>query len=146
MNFQSMFGAIKVLHGELSVSSYTVMEEKERMLQVRAEAPALLNTSSPPTVLDPITKNIHEITYAGPEQTPAEDFAAFIDFLSPPYKAEQEACNYYQILERSGSPLVTMMKCPSPPSYWTEELSPSLEFFSEALVQELETKYSYSKI
>ena len=129
----NMFGALKVIYGQVQLTSYTVTETTMagKEFVTTQDPPLTLNQSSPPTLLRPTDKNIHEIEYLPPPHSdpssPQYPYAAFIDFLCPPYDDPDTSflppCNYYKIKSMSskvgddGKRVVTLTRCPSPENF-----------------------------
>ncbi|XP_066957573.1 2-aminoethanethiol dioxygenase [Macrobrachium rosenbergii] len=135
-----MFGMLKVIHGSVSVQSYShtnteSLEEKlQEILNTRPSAgvcPAtkhqkvLVTASDKACRLTPNSQNIHEIhSIDGP--------AAFLDILSPPYGTDKRLgverdCHYYQEVESFNVPylsigsLTFLVSIPSPTDFWCDQ-------------------------
>jgi len=143
-NHPAMCGTIKVIHGEIRITSYTMTEVCGQEVHCIQDPPVLLTKSSPPALLRPDEGNIHELEFVAADVTlPQHNYAAFIDFLTPPYDdtADSNACNYYRVKEGSaevenqeGKNKVTLIQCPSPDEYSTDVgryKGPSLKFIAE---------------
>ena len=138
-----MHGIIKVLHGKMTIRSFSATGEpgdipndvttELNVLQRRLVLPVMLhgehelNTDSETCSLTPTDGNFHEITSVdGP--------AAFLDILSPPYNESRHArreCHYYRELilkKKEGSPPGTrngpqdsyLIQVPQPLHFWGE--------------------------
>jgi len=102
-----MFGIIKVIHGELKIQSYSYIMStstassnsaqvsESNVLIVEEKPEVIANKSSSPLVLTPIENNYHQIEYVKGENNEG-NYAAFIDFLVPPYSVDGPDCNYYK--------------------------------------------------
>ncbi|KAK7079240.1 hypothetical protein SK128_006067 [Halocaridina rubra] len=135
-----MFGILKVIHGVVSVQSYShfTSESLDSKLQSLLNAKTLngvfpatkhpkvkISTSDPACRLSPDTQNMHEIfSEDGP--------AAFLDILSPPYGTDKRLgierdCHYYQELEPfrvSSAPsndMTLLISIPSPSDFWCDQ-------------------------
>lgn len=116
-----MHGLIRVIHGQVNVFSYSVVEEKSRFLssdivtrristgsrsryakvgwtctaKLQSEAPLgdRVDVKSQPLLLTPTVGNIHEIRTI-------DEPAAFFDILAPPYDRHdvpgEHPCHYYE--------------------------------------------------
>ena len=97
-----MHGIVKVIHGSVSVKSYTKVLEptptndsshRRRLLRVKAHDVKRLTPSDGVCCLDPVNANFHEVST---EDTPG----AFFDILAPPYdhgrcRNGPRICRYY---------------------------------------------------
>ncbi|KAL3863371.1 hypothetical protein ACJMK2_005129 [Sinanodonta woodiana] len=122
-----MYGFLKVLHGSLTITSYspcldpspplpTSLAARFKYLPVKPLGKKTISASDDCVVLTPESGNIHEITA---ESEPA----AFIDILAPPYDSEGRPCTYYSVIPNrySDSNITYLIKIPSPPDYWCNE-------------------------
>lgn len=135
-----MFGLLKVIHGAVSVQSYSHLSSES----LEGKLQGVLNTKSlsevfpttkhqkvtvvagdPACHLSPDSENMHEIySVDGP--------AAFLDILSPPYGTDkrlgiERECHYYQEIETFKAPqlpnhnLTLLMNVPSPSDFWCDQ-------------------------
>jgi len=141
-----MYGVIRVLHGHVSVFSYSLLERKcgdaFQPLADYGESYSVnkgdvftsqrisslsVDINSEPIVLTPTDGNIHEIRAT-------DSAAAFFDILAPPYDEHRyghHRCHYYKeipVSESSTEPfsssherkLCSLLCIPAPLDYWTD--------------------------
>ncbi|OXA52830.1 2-aminoethanethiol dioxygenase [Folsomia candida] len=124
----NMTGLIKVLHGQVRVSSYTKVGptgEDGRQAALKTQD-AVLSRLSYPQVLTPGLNNVHAVEFESGEG--GKEYAAFLDVLSPPYD-EKVGCHYYQCEEGqakgqagdAGEPC-TLVEVDCPQEYQTHSL------------------------
>jgi len=97
----NMIGLIKVLHGQVRVTTYNKVGPSVGGIQhVIKTQDNVCSRLTYPQILTPMANNIHAIAYAGSgsssnaEGENHRDFAAFLDILSPPYD-DTIGCHYY---------------------------------------------------
>lgn len=101
----NMYGMIKVLEGQFRIQSYTLLDEPGKIIDHHAPKSSvvsalrmpesILSKVSSPITLSPEIRNVHEIECLCGEPG-GEDWAAFIDILSPPYQ-DADACHYFKV-------------------------------------------------
>ncbi|KAL1494776.1 hypothetical protein ABEB36_010321 [Hypothenemus hampei] len=151
-NHPDMHGLIKVLAGQVKIVSYSINTEKTKEIDLKSHQgsmdrlamppvsnkPGLVtaelveitvaNSNSPPCVLNPNFKNLHEIQSVN-------EPAAFLDILSPPYDcpepgSETRTCSYYSKLCQVSPDVYRLQETISPSWYWTDSIpytGPDLE-------------------
>ena len=142
-----MHGLIRVIHGHMNVSSYSLLERKcgdnfepvhncghqegysvkkgdvFMAQKMSTESGDIADIYSEPVVLTPVDGNIHEIRTT-------DSAAAFFDILAPPYDDHRyghHQCHYYRELPTSKSDtklqeknLRSLICVPTPMDYWTD--------------------------
>lgn len=126
----NMLGLIKVLHGQVRLSTYSKLGHAldGRQEAVRTQD-LILSRLSYPQVLTPSTNNVHAIEFHSGEG--GKEYAAFLDILSPPYN-DHVGCHYYawedvdgQVLSRlpeklsAGEERCTLVEIECPRDYRT---------------------------
>lgn len=138
-NHPEMYGLIKVLAGKVQITSYSLNTPKTLEVDRRsfkgANVPPMnflkkdvvtaeltcidyVDANSKPCVLEPHSKNLHEIvSIEGP--------AAFLDILAPPYNTRIEnngirLCSYYTVLSQVAPNVLRLKEIKSPSYYWTD--------------------------
>ncbi|KAB7507847.1 2-aminoethanethiol dioxygenase [Armadillidium nasatum] len=137
-----MTGILKVIHGSISVQSYTMKqpphftgEQNVKILGSKkpfqdvypaVKHPCVKVTSSDPAcIVTPDSHNLHEISSVG-------GLAAFLDILSPPYgidqrNGEERDCHYYEEInvplknDMLPSDSVLLIKVPTPLEFWCDQ-------------------------
>jgi cysteamine dioxygenase len=90
----NMVGMLKVLHGQVRISTYTKIGffEQGRQPAIRTQNGVILSRLNYPQVITPLSNNIHEVEFVSGEC--GKDYAAIIDVLTPPYD-DNVGCRYY---------------------------------------------------
>lgn len=141
-NHPQMHGLIKVIAGQVKIVSYSLNTDKTQEVDnksfqdSRAPMPfkpkagnynivtaelneiTIAGVNSPPCVLEPNYKNLHEIQSLN-------EPAAFLDILAPPYgysaaDYEPRKCSYYNRLSQVSSDVFRLQEIRSPLWYWTD--------------------------
>lgn len=136
-----MYGVIRVLHGTVSIQSYSQLKsglintsnrsgdknDRENLILVKKLPPVYATEESECSVLTPEDVNYHEIRAVG-------GVAAFLDILAPPYDSESRTCHYYREIPRDpisssrapaadddgGEHCVYLEEVSHPPDYWSD--------------------------
>jgi len=142
-----MLGFIKVLCGEIKLTSYTKLKKLSTSDHlVVCEESQILNSLSPPTILTPHERNFHQLEFAKGESE-EHQYAAFLDILSPPYNSfsGKPECNYYYPTKYSqpsdqdecaSKPLLELVKHSCPREFWNDAapyLGPNRKQIAEKL-------------
>ncbi|XP_076062212.1 2-aminoethanethiol dioxygenase isoform X2 [Oratosquilla oratoria] len=119
-----MYGLLKVIHGSVSIQSYTMEPSRGNYEGIFSSIKHPLQTitaQDPACCLTPDMHNLHEIASVdGP--------AAFLDILSPPYGNDnrlgiERECHYFK--EKDGSQTchnrVQLVSILSPPDFWCDK-------------------------
>lgn len=137
----NMHGIIKCLRGHLRISSLSrkvttigdlperfsaeVFKQKIRTGQLflaEAHLPVIVNSDSPPCLLNPDKANIHQIESV-------DGSAAFLDILSPPYNIDPDPdsqdqqerdCNYYRVIGEGKEGCRWILQIPPPPNFFCD--------------------------
>ncbi|KAK3600846.1 hypothetical protein CHS0354_014210 [Potamilus streckersoni] len=127
----NMYGLLKVLHGSLTITSYSPYLDHSPPLpptlaasfkyanQIKPVKPMgkkTISASDDCVVLTPESGNYHEITAESGQ-------AAFIDILAPPYDSSDRQCTYYSVIpnQDSVSDITYLIKVHCPTDYWCNE-------------------------
>jgi len=137
----NMHGIIKCLQGHLRISSLTRREtslgdlperfsaevfktkiQTGQLFLAEAHLPVMLNSDSPPCLLQPDSGNIHQIESVNGS-------AAFLDILSPPYNIdpskdyhdqEERDCNYYRVIGEGKDGFPWLLQIPPPANFFCD--------------------------
>ncbi|MCL4127942.1 UNVERIFIED_CONTAM: hypothetical protein GTU68_007758 [Idotea baltica] len=130
-----MNGILKVIHGSISVQSYTMKCNSPNKIIGNEKPfsgiyPAIkhpcnkVSSTDPPCPLSPESHNLHEIASVG-------GLAAFLDILSPPYGLDrrngmERDCHYYEEIEvKLGENVenncVYLESIPTPLEFWCDQ-------------------------
>lgn len=139
----AMYGLIKVIAGRLKISSFSIQTElnknSDKMypdeLLVEKHPDIIADPSSQTCVLEPESKNLHEIESM-------EEPAAFLDILSPPYETPMpqfgpRKCTYFKIIKQLSPKLFNVSEIPTPTWFWND-VSPYTgpELFKQKVTKE----------
>lgn len=133
-----MFGLLKVVHGSISIKTYSLLDPKkypvpqslsERLasrygktipvIPSRFEGNRICSEADECCVVSPDSKNIHEICSES-------GTAAFLDILSPPYNHDSpqdyRPCSYFREIEvdSNDSSVRYLVQISSPREYWCD--------------------------
>ncbi|CAG9766627.1 unnamed protein product [Ceutorhynchus assimilis] len=131
-NHPNMYGLIKVLSGKVKITSFSMNTEKTKEIDQRSfhgesmpykpsnkiltaelNGVTIANSESPPCIVEPNFRNIHEIQSL-------DGTAAFLDILAPPYDFERRKCSYYQKLSQASRNIFRLQEIECPSWYWTD--------------------------
>ncbi|RWS30248.1 2-aminoethanethiol dioxygenase-like protein, partial [Leptotrombidium deliense] len=131
-----MFGIVKVIHGKIRVSSYSLLQDDsiavpnkllsrvkqwQRLIPSRSCAVSEVSCDEDATcLLTPDKANLHEIEAVG-------GVAAFVDVLAPPYEEGERECSYYEVMdkiydEQLKEDITWLATSDPPPYFWCESL------------------------
>lgn len=127
-----MHGILKVVHGKVSVKSFSITDENENAINdgkllVKPEDALEVGQKDDAIILRHHASNLHEIrTIGGP--------AAFVDVLAPPYESlvdgKPRLCHYYEEDGLHPNGLVILKRTLRQEHFWTDlapYLGPPLE-------------------
>lgn len=117
-----MHGIIKVIHGVITVDSYTAIGLGSRVIPVKRLPQLVLDAESEPCCLSPDAGNFHEIkAIHGP--------ATFVDILSPPYDHDSSPgrlCRFYRCEKLSSGESESadsiLTECDQPSDFWSDNI------------------------
>ena len=126
----NMFGILKVIHGTLTVNSYSTLDPsqhsipdsvsegnpsiKQHTVPAKFEGHNQVSEKDPCCILTPEKSDIHEISSEN-------GIAAFVDILAPPYHTDNRQCTYFQDISRDMDSLRYLLKTSCPRDYWCDE-------------------------
>ncbi|XP_022902472.1 2-aminoethanethiol dioxygenase-like [Onthophagus taurus] len=114
-----MFGLVKVLMGQIRITSFSVNDILNNcVINATKDPDIIMDNESDVCMLEPVSRNIHEIeSIGGP--------AAFLDILSPPYSKREggddvRECTYFMVKECLGGSLFKLQQIKPPNWFWTD--------------------------